>query len=351
VGRSGTAVPEKAECVAAQWDTRFGPSWGVGQVRCVRRILTVIVAVVVASAGVVLTASTAPGATRSCAAATPLAQRPILRRGDTGSCVVVAQRALLAKGYSVGTAGVDGTFGPATYRATTAVQREYGLSVDGVIGALTWSRLATGRSYDRGRGPNETTRVVLTFDDCPRTAAAFRAMARAAASADIGLVFAPTGDCLQKYRAQGVDLAAFARSSGQYVINHTVSHPDLTTISYATVLTQLSAPGVVTNVGRPPGGATDATVAMAYTAKGMRQWTWTIDTRDWTGKTSAQVVSYVVASTRAGSTVLMHMGWNAFTPTALNQIRTGLADRGLRLCTAHHGTTPTRLPRSLPCTS
>ena len=83
----------------------------------------------------------------------------------------------------------------------------------------------------------------------------------------------------------------------------------------------------------------------------MRQWTWTVDTRDWTGKTTAQVVSYVVTYSRAGSTVLMHMGWNGFTASALGRMKSGLAGRGLRPCTAYHGTTPSRLPASLPCTA
>jgi peptidoglycan/xylan/chitin deacetylase (PgdA/CDA1 family) len=263
--------------------------------------------------------------------------------------VRVAQQELVRKGYSVGTSGVDGDFGPATYRATVAFQRDYALVAAGVIGSTTWGKLATGPSYDRGRGPNYTSRVVLTFDDCPRSASAFLSVVKAAKAADMGLVLAPTGNCLSSYKAKHIDLAALARSHGQYVINHSVSHPELTRIPYASVLTQLSAPGVVTNVGRPPYGATNATVAMAYTAKGMRQWTWTVDTRDWTGKTTAQVVSYVVRYSKAGSTVLMHMGWNGFTAGALAQMKSGLAGRGLRPCTAYHGTTPTRLPTTLPC--
>lgn len=314
------------------------------------RLLTLLAAVVLAAGQIVLTAAPAGAAVRSCSTSTPVAQRPTLRLHDSGSCVVVAQKALVSKGYSVGSAGADGDFGAGTLRAARAFQKEFGLDADGVVGPLTWAKLGTGAAYTRGRGPNTTSRVVATFDDCPPSVAAFRAMVEAADAAGVGLVLAPTGNCLTKYRKQGVDLAVLARSHGQYVINHTVSHPDLTTISYASVLTQLAAPGVVTNVGRPPYGASDTTVATAYTAAGMRQWTWTVDTRDWTGKTTAQVVSYVVTNARAGDTVLMHMGWNAFTPTALTQIRAGLEARGLGLCAAYDGTTPTRLPRSLPCT-
>jgi peptidoglycan hydrolase-like protein with peptidoglycan-binding domain len=315
------------------------------------RVLTLLAAAGLPAAALTVGATPALAAVRTCSTSTPVASRPLLRQGDTGSCVKVAQQALVAKGYSVGTSGVDGDFGAATYRATVAFQRDFALAADGVIGPMTWGKLASGPSYDRGRGPNYTSRVVLTFDDCPKSASAFVSVVKAAKAANIGLVLAPTGDCLTGYKKQGMDLAAVARSYGQYVINHSVSHPDLTKISYASVLTQLSAPGVVTNVGRPPYGATNSTVAMAYTAKGMRQWTWTVDTLDWTGKTTAQVVSYVVTYAKAGSTVLMHMQWNGFTPTAVAQMTSGLAGRGLHPCTAYHGTAPVRLPTSLPCAS
>jgi len=314
-----------------------------------RRPLVLMAAAVLALGALPALGSPAQAAVRSCSTSTPVASRPTLRYADTGSCVVVAQKALVSKGYSVGTAGSDGDFGPATLRAVKAFQKEYALTVDGIVGPNTWSKLATGASYNRGKGPNYTSRVVLSFDDCPKSVSAFKAVVQAMRSAGVGLVLAPTGNCLSKYKAAGTDIAALARSNGQYVINHSVSHPDLTTLSYSSVIKQLGSPGVVTNFGRPPYGASNATVAMAYTAVGMRQWTWTVDTRDWTGKTAAQVVSYVVANSKAGSTVLMHMTWNAFNATSIKQMKSGLAGRGLSVCRPYSGTTPMRLPRSLPC--
>lgn len=263
----------------------------------------------------------------------------------------MAQQALVSKGYSVGSAGIDGAFGKATLAATKAFQKEYALVADGIIGPLTWGKLGTGPAYNRGKGPNYTSRVIATFDDCPTSVAAFRAMVQAAKAAGVGLVLSPTGDCITKYKSQGTDIAALARSNGQYVINHSVSHPDLTKLSSAAVVRQLQAPGVVTNFGRPPYGYTNTAVATAYTAVGMRQWLWTVDTGDWHGGSTAEVVNYVVSQSNPGATVLMHMQWNAFNPTALSQIKSGLAARGLALCNVYRGTTPTRLPPVLPCTS
>jgi hypothetical protein len=116
------------------------------------------------------------------------------------------------------------------------------------------------------------------------------------------------------------------------------------------MVAQLRAPGVVTNFGRPPYGATNATVNRAYAAVGMQQWLWGPDTKDYLNKTQAQVVAFVVAYARPGDTVLMHMGWRGFTPAALLQMRAGLAAEGIGICRSHVGTTPDRIPGSgVPC--
>lgn len=63
----------------------------------------------------------------------------ILRRGDTGSDVRVAQTALMRAGYDVGR--IDGVFGAQTERAVIQFQRALGLTQDGIIGPDTWRYL------------------------------------------------------------------------------------------------------------------------------------------------------------------------------------------------------------------
>lgn len=193
-------------------------------------------------------------------------------------------------------------------------------------------------SYSLTRGPNTSSRVVLSFDDCPRSYSAFKTMVLAAERANVALVLFPTGNCLQAGRVS----ARYARAHGHYVFNHSVSHPQLTRLSYSRILAQLGSPGVVTNYGRPPYGAYNSTVKRAYAAKGMRIWLWNVSPDDWTGKSRSQVVSYVVRHAGRGDTVLLHMGWNAFNPTALAQIKSGLAKRGIGLCRNYPGTTPVK---------
>lgn len=206
-------------------------------------------------------------------------------------------------------------------------------------------------------GPNRTSRVVLTFDDCPSSLSSFNSVISYAATNNIGLVLAPTGNCLGSYKSRyGVDLAALARAKGQWVINHSISHPDLRPLSCLQAGAQLSGSGVHTNFGRPPYGAIDASVRCGYDSRGMGIWTWTRDTRDWEAKSKSITVARAGAAV-PGDTVLMHMQWYGFSPDALKQIKAKLAQRGVNVCRAYHGTdgvgavvrTPVRLPSSLPC--
>lgn len=203
----------------------------------------------------------------------------------------------------------------------------------------TTSRSATTqrRGYWYSTGPNRTRRVALTYDDCPRSLADFKRVAVGAEKLGIGLMLFPTGDCLRSGRFS----AAFARANGHYVFNHSISHPDLARLTYGEVLRQLEEPGVQSRYGRPPFGSYSPTVARAYAARGMRIWTWSVDTLDWRGRSMQSVVSTAVHSPRAGGTVLMHMQWHGFSVSALRQMKAGLDKRGLGTC-RNFGITPVR---------
>ena len=68
---------------------------------------------------------------------------PTLREGSKGDDVRNAQELLRARGYSIGSSGIDGKFGPATKKAVIAFQKDHNLTPDGVIGPRTWEKLAT----------------------------------------------------------------------------------------------------------------------------------------------------------------------------------------------------------------
>jgi peptidoglycan hydrolase-like protein with peptidoglycan-binding domain len=61
----------------------------------------------------------------------------VLEIGDEGEAISDLQRRLVAAGYSVGSYGIDGKFGPDTQAAVMAAQRALGVTVDGIWGPQT----------------------------------------------------------------------------------------------------------------------------------------------------------------------------------------------------------------------
>ncbi|MBW4515047.1 MAG: peptidoglycan-binding protein [Timaviella obliquedivisa GSE-PSE-MK23-08B] len=64
---------------------------------------------------------------------------PILRLGTRGSAISQLQQRLRRLGFFNGV--VDGVFGAETENAVKAVQQNYGLDADGVVGSATWDAL------------------------------------------------------------------------------------------------------------------------------------------------------------------------------------------------------------------
>lgn len=100
----------------------------------------------------------------------------VLRVGSTGPEVEQWQNFLLGKGFYHGL--TDGSFGPATKRATITFQMRFGLGSDGVVGRSTWAKaveLGFGDIYDEDgeedgenwpprpdfSSPNDATRAKL----------------------------------------------------------------------------------------------------------------------------------------------------------------------------------------------
>ncbi len=304
------------------------------------RAFALACAAVLAATGLTLTAPAASAANVSCTTATPASSRPTLRLGDTGTCVRLLQEDLADQGWDV---NVDGIFNDRTDKAVRRFQASWQyLDIDGIVGGYTWDKLVNGGGtlYSTTRGPNRTSKVVLSFDDCPKSLSSFKSTVLAAESMGIRLVLFPYGQCQE----WGLIDYSYARAHGHYVFNHSYSHADLSKLSYSGVVSELNG-GPQGSYGRPPYGNYNLTVKNAYVSKSMRIWTWTVDTEDWTGKSQSSVVNYVIANAKAGNTVLMHMQYSAFNSSALSQIKSGLAAKGLSICsnTGPVGQYPTTL--------
>ena len=202
---------------------------------------------------------------------------------------------------------------------------------------------------------NYSDRVLLTYDDWPYTdPLKLKRVTRWASRNNVGLELFPIGENAQAYKkATGRNLVRYARGHGMYVGNHTYDHPDLSTLGKARIRYQIKH-GVSSTLLRPPYGAYNPRVTKVASNLGYRLCIWDVDTRDWTGKTAKQVRRFVLKHTGKGDTVLMHMNHNAFNVATLKSIVHGLHNKGLKICRPYRvkgkiATTPTKLPRVLPC--
>ncbi len=103
--------------------------------------ITVLVATAPVAGAAAGSPSGSPDVTARTTAATVAAAQPTLRLGSRGSAVVTLQKRLAALHYfDVGRA--DDVFGQNTYHAVVAFQKVQGLTRDGIVGPVTWARLA-----------------------------------------------------------------------------------------------------------------------------------------------------------------------------------------------------------------
>jgi peptidoglycan hydrolase-like protein with peptidoglycan-binding domain len=65
---------------------------------------------------------------------------PIIRRGDQGQTVKIAQKILIVNGY-LGNESYDANFGQKTEQAVKNYQNNHKLAADGVVGMKTWEEL------------------------------------------------------------------------------------------------------------------------------------------------------------------------------------------------------------------
>ncbi len=85
---------------------------------------------------------------------------PTLRYGAHGNMVANAQMRLKAAGYLLGSA--DGIYGKATMAAVKKLQKDYGLTVDGVLGPSTWTILKLFNTSNAEPDLVDTTKKAAT---------------------------------------------------------------------------------------------------------------------------------------------------------------------------------------------
>ncbi|AGZ41821.1 endo-1,4-beta-xylanase [Actinoplanes friuliensis] len=172
--------------------------------------------------------------------------------------------------------------------------------------------------------------VGLTFDDGPNPSNT-TALLNALRSAGVRATLFNTG----QNAAANPGLVAAEAAAGMWIANHSYTHPHMLTLSAEQMSSELSrTQSAIQNAGggtpklfRPPYGETNATLQSAASALGLRTLTWDVDSQDWNGASTAQIVQAASTLTN-GQTILMHDQY-ATTVAAIPQIVSGLTSRGL----------------------
>jgi peptidoglycan/xylan/chitin deacetylase (PgdA/CDA1 family) len=170
----------------------------------------------------------------------------------------------------------------------------------------------------------------LTFDDGPNPTYTPQVV-NALMAAGVHATFMLIGENVAAYP----QLAKAEVDAGNWVGNHTYTHPDLTTLTSAQITSELTktqaailaATGVTPTFVRPPYGSFDDSTLAVFSSLGLDNAFWTNDTNDWDGKSVSQIVTAATA-VKPGGIILMHDAYPN-TVTALPQIISTLRSRGM----------------------
>ncbi|GAB3450741.1 hypothetical protein GCM10027570_26010 [Streptomonospora sediminis] len=176
--------------------------------------------------------------------------------------------------------------------------------------------------------------IALTFDDGPgpRTPELLDALAEHDAKATFFVTGTPVREYPETVRREYAE--------GHELGNHTVHHPDLTSLSDDGTLEELTTvnglvrreTGLSMDVMRPPYGATNNAVAKVTEELGQAQILWSIDTNDWRDHDPEVVSDRAVERAKPGSIVLMH-DIHSSTIDAVPDILERLTEKGYTMVT------------------
>jgi peptidoglycan/xylan/chitin deacetylase (PgdA/CDA1 family) len=171
---------------------------------------------------------------------------------------------------------------------------------------------------DLERIPTTQKIVALTFD-AGANDAALRSILNTLASNGVPGTFFLTGDWVNQFPSD----PALIYNAGHRIGNHSMTHPDFTTLSDAQIAAEISnAQRTIEAAGadplpffRFPFGARDSRTIADVNAAGYAAIRWTVDTLGWQGTMNGTrgpsfVVQRVMASAQPGEIVLMHLGSN-----------------------------------------
>jgi peptidoglycan/xylan/chitin deacetylase (PgdA/CDA1 family) len=189
---------------------------------------------------------------------------------------------------------------------------------------------AAGATVDTAAASCSAGYVGLTYDDGPNSGTTTQLL-NALRSAGVRATFFNIGTKVQ----QNPSLAKSQLDAGMWVGNHSWTHPHLTQMSQSQMTSELSqtqqalqqATGQTPRLFRPPYGETNSTLKSVEAQLGLTEVLWSVDSRDWAGASTAQIVQ-AASTLQSGGVILMHDGYQT-TISAIPQIVSNLNSRNL----------------------
>jgi peptidoglycan/xylan/chitin deacetylase (PgdA/CDA1 family) len=180
------------------------------------------------------------------------------------------------------------------------------------------------------RGACRAGYVGLTYDDGPTPATRLDLLAALRAARLRATFFEIGGNA----RANP-DLTRAALRAGHWVGNHTYTHPHLPAIGEPAAYQEIAstqfvlqqATGRLPTLFREPFGDWSDQVRADLASIGLLEVLWTVDSRDWAGATTDEIVA-AAATLQPGGIILMH-DWATASVAAVPRIAEGLRARGL----------------------
>lgn len=186
---------------------------------------------------------------------------------------------------------------------------------------------------DAATAPSACSRgyVALTFDDGPSTTTT-QILSALRQGGGVRATFFNVGANEQEQ----AELVRAEQAAGHWAGDHTYSHPFLDELPAAEAYDEIlgtqqihqQITGVRERLFRPPYGRTSETIRAAAKDLGMTEVLWTVDTRDYAGASTGEIVQAALTA-RGGDIILMHDAGYGTTVAALPKIIDGLAARGL----------------------
>lgn len=162
--------------------------------------------------------------------------------------------------------------------------------------------------------------VALTFDDGPHKTYT-KQLLDGLKKRDVSVTFFMLGQSA----ASNLDLVQRAYDEGHEIASHSYSHPNLNTLGYSSVQSQLSRTAAVLDkvcgkgtgyIVRPPYGNANSTVLSAMNALAI---IWSVDTNDWKYGYS-HVYNHIISNAYDGAIILCHDIHSSTIPAALDAI-------------------------------